>query len=56
MERKFAVIENNQVINIIVGVEDEVVAANPGKYIEYTDGWTYPTGIDGGIFFPSVVE
>lgn len=50
--RLFAVIENNKVINIIVGVEDEVVAANPGKYIEYTNGWDYNNGIDGGDFFP----
>lgn len=50
--RTFAVIENNTVVNIIVGVEPEVVAANPGKYIDYTDGWTYPEGIDGGIYFP----
>jgi hypothetical protein len=48
----FAVIEDNKVVNIIVGVEDEVVAANPGKYIEYTDGWDHTNGIDGGIFFP----
>ena len=50
--RLFAVIENNKVVNIIVGVEDEVVAANPGKYIEYTNGWDYSNGIDYGIFFP----
>lgn len=51
--KKFAVIENNKVVNIIVGVEDEVVAANPGKYIEYTDdNWDYNNGIDGGEFFP----
>lgn len=35
MERTFAVIENGIVQNIIVGVEDEVVAANPTKYVEY---------------------
>jgi hypothetical protein len=53
MMKKFAVIENNKVVNIIVGVEDEVVAANPGKYVEYTDGnWDYNNGIDGGVFFP----
>lgn len=52
MIRKFAVIENNTVVNIIVGVEDEVVSANPGKYIEYTNGWDYNNGIDGGVFFP----
>ena len=50
--KKFAVIENNKVVNIIVGVEDEVVASNPGKYIEYTNGWDYNNGIDGGTFFP----
>jgi chorismate mutase len=48
----FAVVENNKVINVVVGVEDEVVAANPGKYIEYTNGWDYSNGIDGGDFFP----
>lgn len=49
--RTFAVIENNKVVNIIVGVEPEVVAANPSKYIDYTDGWDYNNGIDGGDFF-----
>jgi hypothetical protein len=52
MERKFAVIENNKVINIIVGVEDEITDANPEKYLEYTDGnWDFSNGIDGGEFF-----
>ena len=46
-ERFFAVVENQIVTNIIVGVEDEVVAANPNKFIEYTEsnpagiGWTW---------------
>ena len=45
--KTFAVIENGIVTNVIVGVEDEVVAANPKKYVDYTDlkpagiGWTY---------------
>jgi hypothetical protein len=52
--RKFAVIENNKVVNVIVGVEDEVVAANPEKYIEHTNGWDYSNGIDGGEYFPSI--
>jgi hypothetical protein len=53
MERKFAVIENNKVINTVVGIEDEILAANPDKYIEYTDGnWDFNNGIDGGIYFP----
>ena len=56
MTKLFAVIEDNKVINIIVGVEDEVVAANPDKYIEYTNGWNYNSGIDGGIYFPLPVE
>jgi hypothetical protein len=53
--RTFAVIENNKVVNIIVGVEPEVVAANPGKYIDYTDGWDYNNNIDGGDFFPAPI-
>jgi chorismate mutase len=53
-DRKFAVIENNKVVNVLVGVEDEVVAANPGKYVEYTNGWDYGNGIDAGEFFPSI--
>lgn len=52
MEKLFAVIENNKVVNVIVNVEDEVVTANPGKYIEYTNGWDYNNGIDAGNFFP----
>ena len=50
--KTFAVIENGIVTNIIVGVEPEVVAANPTLYVEYTDlnpagiGWTY----DGTTF------
>lgn len=55
MERLFAVIENNKVVNIIVGVEDAVLATDPDKYIEYTNGWTYPAGIDGGDFFTAPV-
>ena len=56
MEKLFAVIENNKVVNVIVGVEPEVVAANPGKYVEYTDGWDYNNGIDGGEFFSKPIE
>jgi hypothetical protein len=54
MERLFAVIENNKVVNVIVGVEDEVVSTNPEKFIEYTNGWDYENGIDGGDFFPPI--
>jgi hypothetical protein len=58
MEKLFAVIENNKVVNVVVGVEDEVVSANPGNYIEYTNGWNFENGIDGGSFFlaPEVTE
>lgn len=51
MSKLFAVIENNKVANIVVGVEDEVITSNPGKYIEYTNGWDFENGIDGGDFF-----
>lgn len=50
--KTFAVVENGVVVNVIVGVEDEVVAENPTKYVEYTNdkpaaiGWTY----DGKTF------
>ena len=50
-DRKFAVIEDKKIVNIIVGVEDEVVAANPEKYIEYTYGWDYDRDIDTNGFF-----
>ena len=55
-DRKFAVIENKTVTNIIVGVEDEVVAANPTKYVEYTNGWVCPAGVDDSVFFPKPTE
>ena len=47
MIRTFAVLENNIVVNVIVGVEPEVVAANSSLYVEYTPenpagiGYTY---------------
>jgi hypothetical protein len=52
MEKTFAVIEDGIVVNIIVGVEDEVVAANPTKYVEYTrDNHAYiGLGYDGSKF------
>ena len=49
-ERVFAVIENKKITNIIVGVEDEVVAANPEKYVEFTYGWDYDSDIDTNGF------
>ena len=54
--RLYAVIENNIVVNVIIGVEPEVLAANPNKYIDYTDGWNYNNGIDGGNFFSTPTE
>ena len=58
MEKTFAVLEGNLVVNIIVGVEDEVVAAYPSKYVKYTEknpagiGWTY----DGKKFIAPTTE
>ena len=54
--RVYAVIEDNKVINIVVGVEPEVLKKNPKKYIDYTDGWDFSNGIDGGNFFPKLVD
>lgn len=54
--KTFAVLEGNLVVNIIVGVEPEVVAANATKYVEYTDA--NPASIGGtynsktGVFSP----
>ena len=56
MNRIFAVIEDNKVVNVVVGVEDEVVTANPTKFIEYTNGWVCPTGVDDSAFFPKPTE
>jgi len=53
--RKFAVIEDSKVINIIVDPGQEEIDNNPGKYTEYTDGWNYPEGIDGTKFFPVLI-
>ena len=45
--KTYAVVENNVVVNVIVGVEPEKVAANPALYVEYTEanpagiGYTY---------------
>jgi hypothetical protein len=52
--KTFAVIENNMVVNIIVGVEDEVVAANPTEYVEYTESNPARIGDDyiNGEFIP----
>ena len=53
----YAVIKNNKVVNILVDVDAGVITANPEMYIDYTDGWDYNNGIDGGDFFPlPVVE
>lgn len=51
MDKTYAVIENNKVVNVIVGIEEEVLAANPDKYIETTNGWDFDNGIDANGFF-----
>lgn len=54
----FAVIDNNKVINIIVADSlADAEAVTSKTCIDYTDGWDYTNGIDGGDFFPvPVVE
>lgn len=51
MARQFAVVQNNKVVNVVVGVDEAELTANPGKYVEYTNGWDFNNGIDGGDFF-----
>jgi hypothetical protein len=57
MSKQFAVIKNNKVINIIVAdtktIAEEVTEL---QCIEYTNGWDYENGIDGGVFFPVTEE
>lgn len=55
MSRLFAVIQNNKVVNTIVSntIEDAQAAVGVNlTCIDYTDGWQYPEGIDGGVYFP----
>jgi len=52
----FAVIENNTVTNIIVADTKQIAEEVTGMTcIEYTNGWDYNNGIDGGVFFPAPV-
>jgi len=53
--KRYAVIENNKVINIIVDPGADAVAAEPSKYIDLENGWDFNSGIDGGIFFPPIL-
>jgi hypothetical protein len=61
MLKTFAVLKDNLVVNVVVGVEPEVVEANPGLYVEYTEenpagiGWTYDA-TTGSFTNPEVVE
>lgn len=48
--KHYAVIENNKVVNVIVGIEPEVYAANLNKYFELESGDKLPVEIDGGQF------
>jgi hypothetical protein len=55
-ERYYAVIEDNKIINVIVGVEEEIVMANPNRFIECTNGWDFSNGIDASKFFTAPIE
>ena len=54
--KTYAVITNGIVENIIVGIEQEVLDANPNKYVEYTEENPAhigePYAPDGYIFNP----
>jgi hypothetical protein len=56
MNRLFAVVENNKVVNVVVEPNADELAANPNKYVEYTNGWDHDNGIDGGNFFLKPTE
>jgi hypothetical protein len=56
MKKVFAVIENNKVVNVVVEPDAKELKDNPNKYVEYTNGWDYENGIDGGDFFPKPIE
>lgn len=54
MNKTYAVLENNKVVNIVFGIEDDIILLNTDKYIDVTNGWDFNNGIDGGLFFPSL--
>ena len=54
-KKLFAAVENNKVVNIVVEPDEFELVKNLNKYVEYTDGWDYNNGIDGGDFFPNIV-
>jgi hypothetical protein len=56
MKKVFAVIENNKVVNVVVEPDNKELKDNPNKYVEYTNGWDFENGIDGGDFFPKPTE
>ena len=50
--KNYLVVEDNKIVNIIVGVEPETIKANPGKYIEYDrNNLDLPTDLDLNGFF-----
>jgi hypothetical protein len=52
----YAVIKNNEVINVIVADSKEIAEEVTGlPCIDVTNGWDYENGIDGGIFFPVAI-
>lgn len=55
MERTFALIKDNKVVNVVVGTDGDV-AVNPTNYIECTNGWDFNNGIDpNGYFYAPVL-
>lgn len=53
---KYAVIENNKVVNVIIADSKEIAEEATGlTCIDCTDGWNYNNDIDGGDFFPAPV-
>lgn len=50
MEKRYAVIENKKVINVVINVGENELSENPDKYFEITDNKALPKDIDGNNF------
>jgi hypothetical protein len=52
----WAIIQNNKVINVVVDIDQKDIKKNPEKYVDYSNGWDFNNGIDGGDFFPKDIN
>lgn len=50
MEKRYAVIENKKVVNVVINVDENELSNNPEKYFEITNNEKLPKDIDGNNF------